>query len=68
MDTVIEVHLTGAFLWTQAVGRTMLKRAKGGETNVGSIVNISRRGPCRLDGPDLLCRRQKRAKKKKCWA
>jgi len=40
-NAVIEVHLTGAFLWTQAVGRTMLKRAKGGETNVGSIVNIS---------------------------
>ncbi|MBI5322101.1 SDR family NAD(P)-dependent oxidoreductase [Bradyrhizobium sp.] len=41
-NDVIEVHLTGAFLWTQAVGRTMLQRAKsGGETNVGSIVNIS---------------------------
>jgi 3-oxoacyl-[acyl-carrier protein] reductase len=41
-NAVIEVHLTGAFLWTQAVGRTMLQRAKGGgETNVGSIVNIS---------------------------
>ncbi len=40
-NSVIEVHLTGAFLWTQAVGRTMLQRAKAGETNVGSIVNIS---------------------------
>ena len=40
-NAVIEVHLTGAFLWTQAVGRTMLQRAKGGESNVGSIVNIS---------------------------
>jgi len=40
-NSVIEVHLTGAFLWTRAVGRTMLQRAKGGESNVGSIVNIS---------------------------
>ena len=38
---VIEVHLTGAFLWTQAVGRTMVKEAKGGQQNSGSIVNIS---------------------------
>lgn len=41
-NAVIEVHLTGAFLWTQAVGRTMLKRAAAaGQKNVGSIVNIS---------------------------
>jgi 3-oxoacyl-[acyl-carrier protein] reductase len=38
---VIAVHLTGAFLWTQAVGRTMVKEAKGGQQNPGSIVNIS---------------------------
>jgi 3-oxoacyl-[acyl-carrier protein] reductase len=38
---VIAVHLTGAFLWTQAVGRTMVKEAKGGQQNSGSIVNIS---------------------------
>ncbi len=38
---VIAVHLTGAFLWTQAVGRTMVKEAKGGQQNYGSIVNIS---------------------------
>lgn len=38
---VLRVHLTGSFLWTQAVGRTMLERAKAGETNAGAIVNIS---------------------------
>jgi 3-oxoacyl-[acyl-carrier protein] reductase len=38
---VIAVHLEGAFLCTQAVGRTMIERAKAGETNPGSIVNIS---------------------------
>jgi len=37
---VIEVHLTGSFLWLQAVGRQMLERAKAGETG-GAIVNIS---------------------------
>jgi 3-oxoacyl-[acyl-carrier protein] reductase len=38
---VIDVHLTGTFFWTQAVGRHMLERAKGGDTTGGSIVNIS---------------------------
>ena len=28
---VLRVHLTGSFLWTQAVGRTMLERAKVAE-------------------------------------
>ncbi len=37
---VIDVHLTGAFYWLQAVGRHMLVRAKAGEGG-GSIVNIS---------------------------
>lgn len=38
---VISVHLTGAFLWTQAVGRIMLAQGKSGRENPGSIVNIS---------------------------
>jgi len=38
---VISVHLTGAFLWTQAVGRIMLAQGKAGRENPGSIVNIS---------------------------
>lgn len=40
-NAVLNVHLTGAFIWTQAVGRTMIERAGEGEKNVGSIVNIS---------------------------
>jgi 3-oxoacyl-[acyl-carrier protein] reductase len=38
---VIDVHLTGSFFWTQAVGRHMLARAKGGDAGGGSVVNIS---------------------------
>ena len=38
---VISVHLTGAFLWTQAVGRVMVAQGKAGCESVGSIVNIS---------------------------
>jgi 3-oxoacyl-[acyl-carrier protein] reductase len=37
---VIAVHLTGSFLWTQAVGRQMIDRAKAGDAG-GSIINIS---------------------------
>ncbi len=40
-NAVIAVHLTGAFLCTQAVGRHMIARAKAGDANPGSIVNIS---------------------------
>lgn len=40
-NQVIGVHLTGAFLCTQAVGRHMIARAKAGEINPGAIVNIS---------------------------
>ncbi|MDB5421291.1 MAG: 3-oxoacyl-ACP reductase [Brevundimonas sp.] len=40
-QAVINVHLTGAFLFTQAVGRTMVARAKAGETGPGAIVNIA---------------------------
>jgi 3-oxoacyl-[acyl-carrier protein] reductase len=38
---VIDVHLTGSFLWLQAVGRHLLERAKAGETAPGAIVNIT---------------------------
>ncbi len=38
---VISVHLTGAFLWTQAVGRIMVAQGKAGRESAGSIVNIS---------------------------
>lgn len=37
---VIDVHLTGNFIWTQAVGRTMLKRHADGDAG-GAIVNIA---------------------------
>lgn len=40
-DQVISVHLTGAFLCSQAVGNHMIERAKAGDPNPGSIVNIS---------------------------
>lgn len=38
---VIDVHLTGSFYWTRAVGRHMVERAKGGDKSGGAIVNIS---------------------------
>lgn len=38
---VLDVHLTGAFLFLQAVGRHMIARAKAGDVNPGAIVNIS---------------------------
>ncbi len=38
---VIDVHLTGTFLWLQAVGRHMVERARGGDASGGAIVNIS---------------------------
>lgn len=40
-NEVIAVHLTGSFIWTQAVGLHMIERARAGSTNPGSIVNIS---------------------------
>jgi 3-oxoacyl-[acyl-carrier protein] reductase len=40
-QAVIDVHLTGSFYWTRAVGRHMVERAKGGDKTGGSIVNIS---------------------------
>jgi len=38
---VIDVHLTGAFIWLQAVGRHLVQRAKDGDGSGGAIVNIS---------------------------
>ncbi|GAA5232328.1 SDR family oxidoreductase [Verticiella sediminum] len=38
---VIDVHLTGSFYWTRAVGRHLLERAKGGDPSGGSLVNVS---------------------------
>lgn len=44
---VIDVHLTGSFLWVQAVGRHMIQRVKDGDAVAGSIVNISSDGGSR---------------------
>ncbi|MAA88034.1 MAG: 3-oxoacyl-ACP reductase [Haliea sp.] len=38
---VIGVNLTGAFICLQAVGRHLIRKAKEGDPNPGSIVNIS---------------------------
>ncbi|MBA1204287.1 SDR family oxidoreductase [Pseudomonas capeferrum] len=38
---VLDVHLTGSFLFTQAVGRHLLERSKAGDKACGSIVFIS---------------------------
>jgi 3-oxoacyl-[acyl-carrier protein] reductase len=38
---VMEVHATGSFYFTQAVGRHMIQRAKAGEKSPGAIVNIT---------------------------
>ncbi|HKR17950.1 SDR family NAD(P)-dependent oxidoreductase [Rhizorhapis sp.] len=38
---VMDVNLTGCFLFLQAVGRHLLERARNGERGHGSIVNIS---------------------------
>lgn len=38
---VLDVHLTGAFICMQAVGRHMIERFKSGDETGGSIVNIS---------------------------
>lgn len=38
---VLDIHLTGSFLFVQAVGRHMLARAKAGDQSPGSIVFIS---------------------------
>ncbi|AEC21219.1 3-oxoacyl-[acyl-carrier-protein] reductase [Pusillimonas sp. T7-7] len=38
---VVDVHLTGSFLWLQAVGRTMLERKRAGDEAPASIVNVT---------------------------
>lgn len=38
---VVDVHLTGSFLFLQAVGRHILVRSRAGDASGGSIVNIS---------------------------
>ena len=38
---VVGVHLTGSFIFLQAVGRHMLARSRNGDKTGGSIVNIS---------------------------
>ncbi len=38
---VVDVHLTGSFIFLQAVGRHMLARSRAGDKSGGSIVNIS---------------------------
>lgn len=38
---VLDVHLTGAFLWTQAVGKHMIERHNQGDATPGAIVNNS---------------------------
>lgn len=40
-QAVIDVNLTGAFNVLQAVGKDMIARARGGEAEPGTIVNIS---------------------------
>ncbi|WP_296259636.1 MULTISPECIES: SDR family NAD(P)-dependent oxidoreductase [unclassified Pseudomonas] len=38
---VMDVHLTGSFLFTQAIGKHLIQRAKNGDRAAGSIVFIS---------------------------
>lgn len=38
---VIDVHLSGSFYWSRAVGRHMIQRAKDGDKTGGSVVYIS---------------------------
>ncbi len=38
---VIDVHLTGSFIWIQQVGRHMIKRFNEGDDTGGSIINVS---------------------------
>jgi 3-oxoacyl-[acyl-carrier protein] reductase len=40
-DDVIRVHLKGAYLWTQAVGRAMIQDAGESKKTTGSLVHIS---------------------------
>jgi 3-oxoacyl-[acyl-carrier protein] reductase len=38
---VIDIHLTGSFIWIQKVGRHMIARHRDGDDTGGSIINIS---------------------------
>jgi 3-oxoacyl-[acyl-carrier protein] reductase len=38
---VIDVHMTGSFYWTQAVGRHMIERSKAGDKTGGAILYVS---------------------------
>ncbi len=40
-NQVLDVHLTGTFICTQAVAKHMVERSKAGEDTKGAIVNIS---------------------------
>lgn len=40
-NQVLNVHLTGAFLWTKAVGKHMIERYEAGDKTPGAIVNHS---------------------------
>ena len=40
-QTVIDVHMTGSFYWTQAVGRHMIARSKAGDATGGSVLFVS---------------------------
>lgn len=40
-QSVIDVNLTGSFLFLQAVGRKLIEHAKAGDKAPGSIVNVS---------------------------
>ena len=48
---VIDVHLTGSFYWTQAVGRHMLARAKGGDAAGLAFEALEK---ARANGSDVL--------------
>jgi len=39
--TVLDIHMTGSFLFTQQVGRHMIQRSKDGDKSGGAIVFIS---------------------------
>lgn len=40
-NQVVSVHMTGSFLWVQAVGRHMISRFTEGDRLTGSIINVS---------------------------
>ncbi|MCB1474690.1 MAG: SDR family oxidoreductase [Rhodobiaceae bacterium] len=40
-DQVVDVHMKGAWIWTQAVGRSMIERGGQAGEDTGVIINIS---------------------------